>query len=274
MLAVATDLDRTLLPNGSQQYDGSMEIFHRIIKNEKLKLIYVTGRNLKLVKEAIAEFHPPLPDFIVGEVGTKIYSRTNEDFVEDYQWIKHIGSVTKNWNIENFKQQLSLIRGLRIQEEEKQNEFKLSYYIDNLKDSDLIVREATSIIKSICRDATVIYSVDETKNKGLLDVLPRSATKVCGLEYLREKVGLEKEDIVYCGDSGNDTLPLTFGYKSILVRNAIPEVKNAVRQISTQKGIIDKLYTAKGYKKLNGYYVSGIIEGLIKFTVISPEYAE
>ena len=31
---------------------------------------------------------------------------------------------------------------------------------------------------------------------------------------------------------------------------------------------------ARGYKKLNGYYVSGIIEGLIKFKIISSKYAE
>lgn len=163
---------------------------------------------------------------------------------------------------------------LRIQGENKQNEFKLSYYLDNPKDSSLIIRRVTEIIKLICREATVVYSVDETQDLGLLDILPRSATKLTALEYLRKKLGLKEGEIIYCGDSGNDILPLTFGYKSIIVRNAIPELKNTVRRISTQKNIIDKLYLARGYKKLNGYYVSGIIEGLIKFNIISPQYAK
>ena len=106
---------------------------------------------------------------------------------------------------------------------------------------------------------------------GLLDILPRHATKIEALEYLRRRIELKKEDIIYCGDSGNDILPLTFGYKSILVRNAIDEVKNAVEEISIEKDIVDILYIAKGYKKLNEYYVSRIIEGLIKFNIISPK---
>lgn len=271
---IATDLDRTLLPNGSQEYDGSMRIFREIIRNERLKLIFVTGRNLELVQDAIEKFHSPYSELVVGEVGTKIYSRKNEDFVEDYQWTRQIRSLVKNWNLDKFKEKLSLFNQLRIQGENKQNEFKLSYYLDNPKDSSLIIRRVTEIIKLICREATVVCSVDETQDLGLLDILPRSATKLTALEYLRKKLGLKEGEIIYCGDSGNDILPLTFGYKSIIVRNAIPELKNTVRRISTQKNIIDELYLARGYKKLNGYYVSGIIEGLIKFNIISPQYAK
>jgi len=270
---IATDLDRTLLPNGSQEYDGSMRIFREIIRNERLKLIFVTGRNLELVQDAIEKFHPPYPELVVGEVGTKIYSRRNEDFVEDCQWTRQIRLLAKNWNVDKFKEKLSLFNQLRIQGENKQNEFKLSYYLDNPKDLSLIIRRVTEIIKLICREATVVYSVDETQDLGLLDILPRRATKLTALEYLRKKLGLKEGEIIYCGDSGNDILPLTFGYKSIIVRNAVPELKNTVRRISTQKNIIDKLYLARGYKKLNGYYVSGIIEGLIKFNIISPLYA-
>ena len=273
MPVIATDLDRTLLPNGSQEYDGSMAIFCEIIRNERLNLIYATGRNLELVQDAIAEFRLPYPELIVGEVGTKIYSRRNQDFVEDYQWTRQIRSLTKNWNVDKFKEKLSLLNQLRIQERNKENEFKLSYYLDDPRDSSLVIKKVTEIIKLICQEATVVYSVDETRDLGLLDILPRRATKLAALEYLRKKLGLDQREIIYCGDSGNDTLPLTFGYKSIIVRNAVSELKNTVRRISTEKNIIDKLYIARGYKKLNGYYVSGIIEGLIKFNVISPLYA-
>ena len=274
MYVIATDLDRTLLPNGNQKYDGSMPILDKIIKNEKLKIIYVTGRNLKLVKDAIRKFKSPLPDFIVGEVGAKIYFRKNNNFIEDKKWAKLIKSATKNWNLYKFKEELSLIKGLRLQEKDKQNKFKLSYYIDNLKKSEPIIKEATKIIKTICEDAITVYSVDETINIGLLDIIPKRATKLAGLEYLRKKLGLKKEEIIYCGDSGNDVLPLTYGYKAILVRNSIKEIKDVVKEIATQKEIINNIYIARGYKKLNGYYVSGIIEGLIKFNIISSSYAE
>ena len=274
MFVIATDLDRTLLPNGNQEYDGTMPIFIKIIKNEKLKLIYVTGRNLKQVKDALIEFHAPLPHYIVGEVGTKIFYQVKDRFEEDNEWNKIITSVTRNWNIDNFKEELSVIKDLRIQEDYNQNRFKLSYYVDNLGKSDIIVKEITKIIRTICKDATIVYSVDETHNIGLLDIIPKYATKLEALEFLRKKVGFKKGDVVYCGDSGNDILPLTFGYKAILVKNAIEDVKSAVKEISIQKDIIDNLYIAKGYKKLNGYYVSGIIEGLIRLGVVSSKYIE
>ena len=274
MYIIATDLDRTLLPNGNQEYDDSMHIFVEILKKEKPLLIYVTGRNLNLIKSAMKQYHTPLPDYIIAEVGTKIYETKDNEFEEDINWIKKIENMTENWNITNFRDELSVIKDLRIQEEEKQNRFKLSYYIDNPKNTDIIVKEVTKIIKSACKDASIVYSIDETHNIGLLDILPRHATKLTALEYLRKSLKKDKEDIIYCGDSGNDLLPLTSGYKSIIVKNAIDEVKNTVKNVCFQRNCSDCLYIAKGYKKLNGYYVSGIIEGLIKFGLIPEKYAE
>lgn len=274
MYIIATDLDRTLLPNGNQEYDGSMSKFKEMIKSEKLKLIFVTGRHISLVKDAIKEFKTPLPDYIIGDVGTKIYSNKDGTFTEDTGWIELIKSLTKSWDIELFKQELSQIKNLKIQEESKQNEFKLSYYVQDLTNADEIVCKAKEIIGSLCEDAIVIYSVDETCNQGLLDILPKHATKLTGLEYLRKKLGQEMGHVIYCGDSGNDILPLTFGYQAILVRNAVDKVRESVRHILEEKNILNKLYISKGYQKLNGYYVSGILEGLIKFKIIPESYAQ
>jgi len=273
MTIVATDLDRTLLPNGREPYDGSMEIFRTIVDHENIMLIYVTGRDLGLVKDALREFDPPLPKFVIAEVGTKVYSTKDGRFLEDHQWIRHIRDSTKGWNVHKFRERLLPIKDLRMQEAEKQNEFKLSYYIDCPDDAPALVGKVTEVITPVCKDATIVYSVNEMQNLGLLDILPRSATKLSALEHLRGKLGLDKDDIIYCGDSGNDTLPLTFGYRAILVRNAIPEVRDTVQRIMSEKGIRERLYIARGYKKLNGYYVSGIIEGLIHFNVTSPGYA-
>ncbi len=272
MYVIATDLDRTLLPNGKQKYDGSMELFKKVVKSENLGLIFVTGRNLRLLKKAIKEFRPPLPDYVLGDVGTKIYARKGGRFVEDAAWIKRIHSSTRNWNVARFKDQLSKVGGLKIQESYKQNEFKLSYYIYGIKNTRAIVKKASSVIQKICKDAAVVYSIDEVSKTGLMDILPKQATKLQALEYLRKKTGLDKKHIIYCGDSGNDILPLTSGYKSIIVRNAVSGVKKTAVKVLARKRILDRLYIAKGYKRLNGYYVSGIIEGLIKFGVVSPKH--
>ena len=281
-IVIATDLDRTLLPNGKQAYDNSIPIFNDIIKREKLTLIYATGRNINQLNDAVKKYHLLMPDYFIAEVGTRLYTKKGNKLVEDKDWLKTIDTMTPNWNIDIFKQELSVINGLRLQEPENQNKFKLSYYIDDLSNAETIVRAVTKIIKAICpsddavkaccTESAIVYSVDELHNIGLLDILPRGATKLTTLEYLRKKLGLKKRQIIYCGDSGNDILPLTSGYRAIMVRNARAEVKKAVEELAIKNNNLDNLYISKGYKKLNGYYVSGIIEGLINFNVVSEDY--
>jgi HAD superfamily hydrolase (TIGR01484 family) len=259
MYIIATDLDRTLFPNGNQEYDGSMKIFSKMIN--KFQLVFVTGRNVQEVFEGIKEYEAPMPNFVVAEVGTRIYKRDGEQLVEDERWLELIASKTKGWDIKKFQDELSNIQGLRLQEKFRQNNFKLSYYLDNKK----IASKVAAIISRICNDAAIIYSKDESSSIKFLDILPKYATKVAGLEYIREKLKVEKENVIYCGDSGNDLLPLIFGYKSILVKNAIGKVKKEVRKICSERNIT--LYIAKGNKELNGYYVSGIVEGLRKLGI-------
>ena len=272
-MIIATDLDRTLLPNGKQEYDNTMHIFKKILAEKHFVLIFVTGRNLGEIESAITEFKTPSPEYLVAEVGTRIYSKNKEGFTEDKQWIDNVKSQTENWDIKKFKDSLADL-GLRLQEEDHQNQFKLSYYIDNLDNSDAIVKETTHRIKKQCAHATIVYSIDEVNSIGLLDILPVNATKYTALEYLRKKLNTSKDDTVYCGDSGNDILPLTSGYKAILVRNAIEKIRVTVKELMIQEGRLDNLYIAKGYKKFNGYYVSGIIEGLIKHGLIDESNLE
>lgn len=263
MFVIATDLDRTLFPNGSQEYDGAMTLFRKIKEELNPTLFYVTGRNAEETKAGIAEFQAPWPDYAVCEVGTKIYKHENNDLVEDTGWIEHVARHTANWNIEKFKKSLEALPDTRLQEDSKQNRFKLSYYLDNPKQNDKRSADAENIIKAITPDAVVVYSVDETHHIGLLDILPREATKLAGLEYLRKREKLPTEAVIYSGDSGNDLLPLTFGYKAILVRNAIDDVRKEALRLAKENGSHEKIYIAKGRENLNGYYVSGIIEGLI-----------
>lgn len=267
-MLIATDMDRTLLPNGKQEYDGSMEKLKSILKEHGFTLAFVTGRHLGLIRDAMKEYDTPRPDYIISDVGTMMYE--GQTPVEE--WNALIKDQTKGWDVEKFRQSMQGL-ALRLQEEDKLNEYKLSYYMDKPYDVQLVKR-ITKTIRGICSDAVVVYSVDEAHDVGLIDILPKVATKLGALEFLRNRLGLEKKEVYYCGDSGNDILPLTFGYKAILVRNAITDVRDTVRQLSIQKNIINNLHIAKGMGSLNGYYVSGIIEGLIKYGVIDRKWSD
>ena len=57
MKILATDLDRTLLPNGSWERDSdAISLFNDLTDKEDVLVVYVTGRNLALTENAIREF--------------------------------------------------------------------------------------------------------------------------------------------------------------------------------------------------------------------------
>lgn len=71
--------------------------------------------------------------------------------------------------------------------------------------------------------------------------------------------------MIYAGDSGNDILPLTYGYKGILVKNAPDEVKEEVLNIAKAAQISELVYVASGQYDEDGNYASGVIEGIKHF---------
>jgi hydroxymethylpyrimidine pyrophosphatase-like HAD family hydrolase len=57
MKILATDLDRTLLPNGSWESDDkAISLFNDLTEKHDVLIVYVTGRNLALTENAIKEF--------------------------------------------------------------------------------------------------------------------------------------------------------------------------------------------------------------------------
>jgi len=266
-MILATDLDRTLLPNGGESSDNILPEFFNVVKDKKLTLVYVTGRNLTLFEEAKKEFGIENPNYLIGDVGTKIYKNEAGEMKEDLEWIKYLKENTSGWDTQKMKKDIGLIDGLELQEKEKQNDFKLSYYVTDLSRKDEIISYIKQYLNTHL-NTVLIYSVDPIKNVGLVDILPKIATKVTALEFLRARLGLEKEDIIYAGDSGNDILPLTNGYKSILVKNTRDEVKQEVLCKAKEKGTEKNIYIAKGTDNSSGNYSSGILEGLKYFGVI------
>ena len=63
MKILATDLDRTLLPNGSWPSDpDAIDLFNDLTRKHDVLVVYVTGRNLNLSENAINEFGIRHPD--------------------------------------------------------------------------------------------------------------------------------------------------------------------------------------------------------------------
>jgi len=268
MKILATDLDRTLLPNGSWERDkNAISLFNNLTKRHEVLVVYVTGRNLALTENAIKEYGVRYPDILCGDVGTTIRKYQNGEWKFDSGWIEHIKRESPRWNAMAIRDAVAGTDGLREQESEHLNQFKQSYYVDH-KIKDQVLSKVDALVKEKF-DEVIVYSFDSLDGKGLLDFLPASATKLTALEYVAEEFGAAKEDVVFCGDSGNDIFPLTAGFRGVLVKNADDQLVENVKK-AMRKDPELKVYFAKGgFMDLNGNYTSGVIEGAYHYGVFT-----
>ncbi len=269
MKILATDLDRTLLPNGSWQADPqAIELFNRLTRQQDVLVVYVTGRNLNLTENAIAQYGVRHPDVLCGDVGTSIRKYANGEWTFDEGWVAHVKRTSPRWDADAVREALADVDGMRQQEAEHLNPFKQSYYVDHARKDEVLLAVDQRIKGRF--DEVIVYSFDSQDGKGLLDLLPDSATKQTALEYVAEEFGAAKQDVVFCGDSGNDIFPLTAGFSGVLVRNADEQLVENVKQAQAENPSL-RVYFAKGdFQGLSGYYTSGVIEGAYHYGLFGP----
>ena len=266
MKILATDLDRTLLPNGHWENDSdAISLFNELTEVNNVLVIYVTGRNLALTENAIEEYGVRYPDILCGDVGTSIRRYENGKWTFDNGWVELVKEESPRWDALSIRASVAEIDGLREQESEHLNQFKQSYYVEHKK-KDQVLKEVDERIKGKF-DEVIVYSYDSLDGKGLLDFLPASATKQTALEYVAEEFGAAYKDVVFCGDSGNDIDPLTAEFRGVLVRNADHQlVENVTKAMHENPGL--DIYFSKGeFMGLNGYYTSGVIEGAYHYGI-------
>ncbi len=270
---LCSDLDRTILPNGPQpESPAARPLFRRLAAHPALRLIYVSGRDKSLLRAAIEEYDIPMPDYAVGDVGTTIYRIHEGEWQAWEAWQAEIAPAWQGMTARDLARLFHDIPGLRLQEAEKQGAFKLSYYTaaDFPRVEALAQMERRLDAAGIA--ASLIWSLDEAAGCGLLDVLPAAATKLHAVRFLMTQLGFGEERVVYAGDSGNDLPVLTSGLRAVLVRNALPEVREEAEAALRERGLLERLYVAGGgFLGMNGYYSAGVLEGACWFF---PELAQ
>ncbi len=266
-ILICTDLDRTLLPNGSQpESPGAREALARLVSRPEVALAYVSGRHLELVEEAIREYRLPLPDWVIGDVGTTIYQAGERGWLTWAEWEQDIAADWLGLTANDLRPLFSDLPVLRLQEESKQNRYKLSYYLSLPSEIDALRQKMTRRLDAKNLKASLVYSVDEVKSTGLLDVLPARATKFHAVEFLMQHQGFDVTNTVFAGDSGNDLLVIASTIHSVLVANADRDVVEQARSLVRQQGSEAAFYLAQGgFLGMNGNYSAGILEGVAHY---------
>lgn len=264
---LCSDLDRTIIPNGDAlESKRARTLLDRLADLPMLTLAYVTGRNEGMIRAAIDEYGLPQPDYAVGDVGTTIYSCGGPQWTPLPDWDARIGNDWPSGGGEKIAETMREFPELELQEQEKQGRFKLSYYASTDFGSSENLRQVTQTLMELDANLEPIWSIDEAAGRGLLDILPHSATKLGAVRFLMEREATADGRTVFAGDSGNDLPVLTSEIQSILVANARDEIKQRAKSEQAQHGSTDSLYVAQGsFHGLNGNYAAGVIEGVCHF---------
>jgi len=262
-LLLCTDLDRTLLPNGSQcESPQARPLFTKLIAAKPgITLAYVTGRHEVLIKQAIRDFGLPTPDFAIADVGATIYQVSGTTWQRWPAWDAHIATGWGGASHDDLQRLLRGMQALTLQESSKQTLHKLSFYAPVQTPVAELLAHIDAVFKASGIRAHLIWSVDEATQQGLLDILPVNANKLRAIEYLIATQGFDTDHTVFAGDSGNDIDVLLSGIPSVLVANAGADIQARVASVSA-----DKLYQARGdFLGMNGNYCAGVLEGLAHY---------
>lgn len=266
-LLLCTDLDRTLLPNGSElESKQARKKFNQLIKHPQVTLVYVTGRHQKLVEQAIDEYQLPQADYVIADVGSTIYEITGRDWHYLDAWEKVFNRDWQGKSANELRDLLGDINEIQLQEKSKQNTHKLSYYVPLNFNYQQIMSAMKKLLRQQSIAANLIWSIDKAANTGLLDVLPVSAGKRQAIEFLMQQLDFDYAETVFAGDSGNDICVMSSPIQSVLVANADNDVRGEAIKLARANHQDETLYLARGnFMGMNGNYSAGILEGVAHY---------
>jgi sucrose-6F-phosphate phosphohydrolase len=209
---IIRDLDGTLL--GDEHALEEFAAWYRVARPQ-FRLVYSSGRFVDSVLASIASTLLPVPDAIIGGVGTQIYDMETSRIMSTWppsviEWNPYIVQTIG----ESFSE-------LRLQPQRLLSRHKVSFYGSDL-DQHFLARMKFHLARA-GQQVTVVYSSNRE-----LDILPESSSKGAAASYLVQKWRIAHEHVIVSGDSGNDAEMFRVGFRGVVVGNATPELKSFV----------------------------------------------
>lgn len=249
---LATDMDGTLLGN----HDGLRQLTNWLSCNRQCLFVIATGRSLQDALREMEAWGAPRPDVLIADVGSSVYQfdeggrpRLMKDW---HHYLK------ADWQRSQCQQLLDTHRLLERQAGNTQSTYKLSYFIPEAHPGNLDLNTGelvTEVEQSLAAAGLAARVVSSHGN--LLDVLPLHGGKALAVDFIRNQYGIEYQEVVTAGDSGNDLDLLRHAAFGIAVANHTTE-------LSVLRGL-SNIYWAGNES------AAGIMEGLHYNRVIEIE---
>ncbi|MFP4167280.1 MAG: HAD-IIB family hydrolase [Desulfonatronovibrionaceae bacterium] len=235
-----SDIDNTLIGDSE-----ALKEFIELLNGQKgsLGLGVASGRTVESIVQVLKENNVPLPEVIISAVGSEIHY--GKQVVPDKDWARHINH---DWNREKIIRVMQEVPGVELQPEREQRKFKVSYFYKARK------FPGVRWLKKKLRQHQVHVKIIKSHQQ-FLDLLPVRASKGHAIRFVCVRWGLDFNDVLVAGDSGNDREMLNGSTYSVVVGNYSRELKNLAEG--------ERLYFARGC------FARGIIEGLQHFRFVT-----
>ena len=230
-LALISDVDGTLLGDDAALEDLATWLAER---RDQIRIVYNSGRFTDSIRESVETTALPVPDAVIGGVGTQI---------RDYETDEPIAGwppAGENWDARRIASLLKPFNELEPQPAEFQSDYKLSYFARDVNGAFL------DRVQSTLREAGIACELIYSSNRDL-DLLPAGVNKGTASAFLARTWDMPPDRVIASGDSGNDLTLFQQGFHGIVVGNGHPELK--------------ALDDPRVYQSTNGY-AAGVREGL------------
>lgn len=208
-----SDLDNTLVGD-----DQALAELNRQLSQHRTehgtKIVYATGRSPSLYRQLQTEKQLLQPDALIASVGTEIY--LNGSDTPDPVWSERLSQA---WDRDLVVATTAHFADLIPQPDSEQRPFKVSFFLTEAMAVE-VLPQLESLLPKQGLDIKLIYSTGQD-----LDILPRHSDKGLAMQFLRQQWGIDPEQTVVCGDSGNDLALFSVGEeRGIIVGNAQKEL--------------------------------------------------
>jgi HAD superfamily hydrolase (TIGR01484 family) len=207
---LATDLDGTFL-GGS---DNERSALYRWIESKRsdVGLIFVTGRDPQFIEQLCSENGVPLPDYVIGDVGTTIAEVIKTPAKITVRPLAALeAEIATLWQDSGEKVRALLASAAGLTLQDTPFRYRVSYHFDP-KTYD---GEAERLVRDNGFDPLISADC-------FFDVLPPGVSKGPSLRRLLKHLTIADPAVLVAGDTLNDLSLFETGLRGVAVQNSEP----------------------------------------------------
>ena len=125
---LVSDLDGTLIPlSDSEQNKKDLDQLGKLREVHDFTLVFATGRSFNSVLDAIEQHKLPIPEWIICNVGTTIYTKHEDSFSELSAYHEELNEICNGIDHSTIEVALKHLKNLRLQPEAVINSLFVSW---------------------------------------------------------------------------------------------------------------------------------------------------